>query len=343
MTFICDLKTGVETHYLRHEADAHTFIAPMAYSPSGRFLVVGGAVHETLVARVWNLASGKTYREFSLPIPTVKFFRTLAGKVDGKVVYFNIGIQVNHQRTGTLAAAFSPDGKTVATTTEDKIYLWELATGQLRCRLSFPENHIRHLAFSPSGLLMAGGFGVGQLLDWHAREAKPAGQLAAQELERLWVDLGSPDAALGHRAVVALAARPEQAAQLLGQRLRSIRSVDAKDVDRLIVELDDKDFKTRDRAEKQLRVIAEAVRPGLMRKLAGKTSAEFKQRAERLLAHLEAPPDAERLRLLRGVEVLEYLDMAPARQVLEQLATGMAGAVTTEEGRAALWRLKGRG
>ena len=104
-------------------------------------------------------------------------------------------------------------------------------------------------------------------------------------------------------------------------------------MDRLIAELEDKNFKVRDRAEKQLRALDEAIRPPLLRKLKGKLSAEFRHRAERLLAHLERPPDTERLQLLRGVEVLEYLGTAPARQVLEQMAAGMAGSVITEEGR----------
>ena len=183
---LCHRKTGPETRCLHHEADAHTFISPLAYSPSGRFLVVGGYVHETIVApRAGTWRAARPTGSSACPPPRSRSSLFSRGRWTAKSRY-NTGVPANYQRTGTFDGAFSPDGKIVATTIEDKVYLWELATGQLRCRLSFPEGRVRHLAFSPSGFLMVGGYGVGWLLDWHARETKPAGRLSGQELERCW-------------------------------------------------------------------------------------------------------------------------------------------------------------
>jgi hypothetical protein len=56
--------------------------------------------------------------------------------------------------------------------------------------------------------------------------------------------------------------------------------------------------------------------------LEGKPSLELKSRVEKLLEKLESLPPADQLRLLRAVEVLEYIGTAEARQLLESLGQG---------------------
>ena len=244
---------------------------------------------------------------------------------------------------GTRGLAFSPDGRTLATSTAGKIYLWEVASAQLRGSLSCPAQYLDHLKFSSSNLLAAGGRGVGWLWDWRASPIKPVKPLAAKELDRLWSDLGSASAFVGHRAIVTLSTAPDQAVQLLGQRLRPVEQVTAKGLDRLITELDDKKFAVRKLAMDKLQLLAEVAKPALQHALKGKPPLERRLRLKKLLVQLDGPPHPERLRHLRGVEVLELIGTTQARNVLTKLAQGMAGCVETQDAQAALRRLKDRG
>ena len=71
--------------------------------------------------------------------------------------------------------------------------------------------------------------------------------------------------------------------------------------------------------------------------------AEARQRVERLLERPETLAlTAGELGTWRGIEVLEYIGTTEARRVLEKLASGAAGARTTEAAKAALERLAQR-
>jgi hypothetical protein len=73
--------------------------------------------------------------------------------------------------------------------------------------------------------------------------------------------------------------------------------------------------------------------------VAGKPSAEARQRAEALLAKLGGPLAGEPLREARAVEVLERLGSAEGKGVLGRLAAGSPGHPLTEEAAAAVRRL----
>src|SRR5207237_1305062 len=56
-----------------------------------------------------------------------------------------------------LTAAFSPDGKTLATTSFDGARLWDTHSGQLKSNLPSEDGELRTLAFSPDGRWLATG------------------------------------------------------------------------------------------------------------------------------------------------------------------------------------------
>ena len=84
--------------------------------------------------------------------------------------------------------------------------------------------------------------------------------------------------------------------------------------------------------------------PALRTALAGKPSAELRERAERLLSALDpsAPLAGDDLRDVRAVQALELIATPAARRQIERLADGERHAVLTREATSAVARLGSR-
>jgi Sigma-70, region 4 len=160
------------------------------------------------------------------------------------------------------------------------------------------------------------------------------------ELEADWKDLGG-DAAVGYAALGRLISSPKSAVPFLGKQLQ--RPVDAKPIERLIGNLDDKDFQVRERATTELEAMGYRAAPSLRKALGVSPSAKVRQRLDRLLQRLDgAGPLAETVPDVRAVEALEAIGTLEARQVLEKLAPGPSGMRLTEEAKAPADRLAKR-
>ncbi|MGE3808116.1 MAG: hypothetical protein AB7K24_25930 [Gemmataceae bacterium] len=160
-----------------------------------------------------------------------------------------------------------------------------------------------------------------------------------KEAESLWHDLAGKDAARAYQAINRLAMAPEVAVGLCRSKLSPIPAPDAKRIDGLIDDLDDGDFMVRERATEELEKLARLAAPRLEKALAGQPPLEVRRRLERLLARLDKLDHGpEVLRALRAIEVLERLGTAQARQLLEELSRGAAGAILTQDARRALHR-----
>jgi hypothetical protein len=88
-----------------------------------------------------------------------------------------------------------------------------------------------------------------------------------------------------------------------------------------------------------------AVEPHLRRVLEGRPSAEVRRRAEILLEHLRVPEDqkqADLLRRVRAVQVLEYIGTAEAQQALQTIAKQAPLSPTGQEAKASVERLERR-
>jgi uncharacterized protein (TIGR03067 family) len=285
----------------------------LAISPDGALLATGGPDD---VIRLWAVPGGKPLYAFAGPAADV------------------------------TDLAFSGDGHSLlAGGTANVVRLWEVATGRERLRWYGHAGPVRAVAFAQGGGLAASGGDDTTVLVWDvrgpARRLRARGtRLGPDHCKALWEELGSPNAVRAYRALWCLAADPDAAAAFLGRTLTPAREVEAATLERLIAELDDRRFASRQRAYERLEQLGDMAALALRRSRGKMPSAEAERRVEGLLKSLQGPATRPaQLRAIRGIELLEALGTPAARQVLTAVAGGAPGAGQTREARAALGRL----
>jgi sugar lactone lactonase YvrE len=327
-------------------------IAALAFSLDGKLLASGG---KDRVIRLWNPATGKEVRSIR------GHYNRINGLVfspDGQTLFsasMDSSIRLWEVATGNQVAqlggwagevkalALSPDGKTLASLGRDyKVRQWELLTFKERRILRWEGNDFASLTLSPDSKLLASG-GTGTTVVWDATglhgEPLAKAPVTEQQLEALWSDLASPDAARAGLAIWRLASAPGSA-RFLGARLAAQKGFDdPKRIARLIDDLDSKDFEVRRKAGVELEALSLLAEPALRTALAGKPPLEVHRRIEQLLQRLDPKePPPLWVRTMRSVEALEHLASDEAREVLENLAKCSDGR-PAKDARAALERL----
>jgi len=242
---------------------------------------------------------------------------------------------------------FSPDGQVLCYGRSDqRLVFWETATGREIGLVKGYQGDITSLAFSPNGKQLASGGSDTTALIWDLSKIlsppeSAVRKLSEEETQARWADLVGSDAAKAYRAIRHLSESPDLTVEFLKKHLRPAQSVKAERLDKLIAELDDKQFSVRQNASAELERLGELAVPSARKALQGKVPAETRRRLEQLLAAVEGKGSVsgDRLLTLRAVEVLERIGNTKAQELLRSLAHGAAGSLQTEEANEALKRL----
>ncbi|HJZ54589.1 MAG TPA: WD40 repeat domain-containing protein, partial [Gemmataceae bacterium] len=141
-----DMTTGKELHHL---VGHWYYVEAMAFSPDSRYLVTGSKPLEEFAQE-----------QLRQPVDQVFVWDVVTGK------------QVARLPIGGTAAAFSPDGRTLAVAQPDNtIQLWDVATWKPRGEFRGHRDRITSMAFTPDGRLLTGSVDT-TVLAWDVRAAK---------------------------------------------------------------------------------------------------------------------------------------------------------------------------
>lgn len=326
-----DLSTGAG-RALGQGAPRH--VEGAAFSPDGRTLALSTHGDEMTF---WETATGK--RRAILPdadrsnrLKDLEDLKKRSGPT--------------HDDTAACRVAFSPDGWTLAgCSREGHVVLWDLRTAHVRQTLRAHQGPVLGVAFSPDGKQLISGGADTSAVVWDMTTAlKPrAAQEEALEPDVLagaWENLADRDGEAAYKLVRLLVRHAGQSVPELAKRLEPAQAPAEGDLKRWLGELDSDEFAVRQAARERLEKQGDLAAPALREAMKNSRSAEVRKVAEELLessAGRELMGD--RLRQVRGVEVLEKAGTPEAAQLLKRLAKGAPAALVTSEARDALRRL----
>jgi RNA polymerase sigma factor (sigma-70 family) len=314
-------------------------VTALAFAPDGRTIATTHADHSITL---WETASGKERFKIASKPANAPAANPLAIEPGGVVRVFASTSAANTPSP----LAYSPDGKTLVVAGSDNLLrFYDSATGKEHAALKGHQANIICVAFAADGKRLATGSSDTTALVWQLpafAEEKPAAlQVEKQQLDELWNDLAGTDATKAFQAVRTLSQLPKEALPLITERVQPVPAPDAQKVSELIANLDNAAFATRKKAEDELEKMGELADDAIRKALDAKPALEVQKRLEALRDKLVtgATPPAPTLRMLRTLEVLEQLGTPEAKEVLQNIAKGAAGASVTKDAQATLNRL----
>jgi WD40 repeat protein len=307
-----DVATG---KHLPHALHGEAFVLNnTAFSPDGRVLAL---MQSDGMMCLWSTSTGQIIRKL--------------GMADDEL---------------DAPPVFTADSRMLITAVGGLMRFWEVATGGEIARRAAHKGEIRELVMSANGRLLASLSKDHTALVWDLTRLITETGAQDRDLEALWKDLASLDAAVGRRAVERLIADSKQALLLLRERLRPTVAPDRKRLAAWIADLESDNFERRRQAVEELERVADVdtVAATLQKAITSQRSLEARRRIDMLLKSLDpcAVPARDALRSLRAVQVLETIGGPDARAVLRTLAGGVPSARQTEDAKKSLDRLKNR-
>ncbi|AWM39633.1 ECF RNA polymerase sigma factor SigW [Gemmata obscuriglobus] len=289
----------------RASAPAQDTVNDIAVSPDGRVLATVG--HQGLVY-LCNPATGEVQKQW----------------------------QAHTQGHVAWGASFGPGGIWLATAGDRTVAIWDVATGTLLRRFEGHTSRAYSVDFAPDGRTVLSSSMDLTGYVWDVRPAPAPG--APRTTAQLWDDLlGEPADAF--RAVWLAAADPKAPA-VFGEKLPSPRKPDPERFKKLVGQLADEDFKTREAAEAELTrfgppalALARTARPGA-------ESPEVRTRLDVLIrSWTEGATSPESWRRRRAVVAMELAGTPAAVELLKRWAADAPGTVLSDAASAAVNRI----
>src|SRR5262249_53500408 len=293
--------------------------------------------------RLWDVATGQQIRQFKTDRPSE--IKGVAFSADGKslallsyhdphVYLLEVATgkpraRINTGMAGMTYLTMSADGRMVVSTDhEGRVRLWDTFAGEELGEVTKHSKILIAAAFSPDGRQLATGctdgtYAVWDLTPWRKKLATKGRRLQPQDLESAWSDLGNSNCIKAYQAMWKLTLTPDQTVAMLKEKLvrRAPPEGDALErLDRLIADLDNKVFKIRERAAKDVDILGEAalasLQKAVQRQHSGHLARYFAELQEK---RLKEGPAAVDLRELRCVEILERIANPGAKELLKTL------------------------
>jgi WD40 repeat protein len=326
---LCDSVTGKERSIEGGLLDsAHTIV----FHPNGRSLATihlpAKALNDKCEAPadylerigLWDHGFTREKRLFEDP---VQLENAKSQKANGEASW----ISACHQE---VSAAFSPDGWTFAALDDEmeETVIYETASGLPRMRLKGHLQTVSAIAYTPDGRSLITTSFDSTLLLWDVTGQRTGTRISGSS-DQLYGLLASSDAEKAGRAMSALLAKPADALAELRKHLKPV-SIQQDLLDKLVSNLDDRQFAVREKATKELAAMGPIAETALRKGLNAKPSLETATRIEKLLAGFQSKPNQlNRLREIRAVEVLERIGSREALHLLGELAEGADQATLT--------------
>ncbi|HKB00928.1 MAG TPA: WD40 repeat domain-containing protein [Gemmataceae bacterium] len=293
-------------------------VSALAFSPDGTWLAAShdadsrGRFENNASATVWDVATGKPI----LKVPTDEHREHV--------------IAVSH--SGRLLARLEGS---------NKIAVWEIWAGKVRLRLD-AGGSVSSLAFAADGRTLAASVAGGPVFVWDLFAGqKERLHHTPEYLELHWDALRSETAERAFDTIMALVRMAPKSIPFLREKIAPVAPPDPAQVNRLIGDLDHKEYRRREAAMRALAELGERVRDPLQKAVAGGASPELRERIERLMAD-DDRPTLDQLRRLRAIEVVEVAGTPEAARLLAYWAGGASGANFTKDAQTALTRLSAR-
>jgi WD40 repeat protein len=242
--------------------------------------------------------------------------------------------------------AFSPDGRLVGQgALHGNVGLWDVTAGRKLGEFQGHRGDVSSVIFSRDGKRLASGSVDTTALIWDVSKLAPAKKreprtLSSQDLQICWADLLSPDSAKALLSMDMLAEAPVETVALLKAELtKPPPPLNVKQIEQWLSELDHGRYAVRQRATGELAKLGDDGQTFFENALKNNPSPEARRRLYELLERTgERYLTAEKLRTIRGIELLDRLDSPAAREVLQYLAKGPANSPITREARWSLVR-----
>ena len=310
--------------------------AHLMFSPDGRLIACENA-DQTI--SLCEIASGKERALLGQPMTPKQ-----PANPQGLVIVNGRG--PIRQTRGAASLAFTPDGGLlVARGPENSVRVWDVDFAKEVGAFKGHGGAVQSVSIAGDGKSLVSGSADTTALAWDLtsiqREPKmPAATLQPKELEARWADLSSEDAGVANKSILVLASSSKESVAFLRERLKPTPPADAKKLAGWIADLDSNTFQTRSKALTELEKLGELAVPALRATLASNVPLETRRRIDPLIEKLTTGGlNAEQIRVVRAMQVLERIGSPEARTLFETLAQGAPGALTTREAQASLGNL----